>query len=121
MTGLMGLQEFRRPPVELRIEPQHLQIATLEASTQQDHTVQLKNSGSLPLDIILVQASCACTAVRLDEKRIEPGSSAVLHITVAAGSNQEALSAQISGLFKAAGMSKAYREVIDISGTVVDH
>lgn len=47
-----------------------------------EHTFELRNTGTEPLDIRHVRATCGCTATQLRQRRLAPGESVPLEVTV---------------------------------------
>jgi len=50
----------------------------MESGTTQQHTYEIKNTGSSPLDLEFVSHTCKCTTVKLNGEDVEPGASATV-------------------------------------------
>ena len=61
-------------------------FGTVPQKSTLDHFFQISNTGTLPLEIYSVEASCGCTSTLLSERTLEPGQSGELKVGFHSGS-----------------------------------
>ena len=67
-------------------EPQEHDFGIVTQKSSLEQVFRLKNTGSAPLEILSVEASCGCTSTLLSEKVVQPGRTGELKVGFQSGS-----------------------------------
>ena len=81
-TGPAGTDAAVSQASPLMFEPQTLDLGETVEGSQVRGELVLRNTGSVPLSLTGVQASCGCTTGQLDAHLLPPGGFTMLHIKI---------------------------------------
>lgn len=80
-TGLSALSLAAAQPRLVAVEGQKFDLGTIFRGTVADHQLTLKNTGTEPLRLGPIEASCGCTGAIVSNENLRPGETGTLAIT----------------------------------------
>lgn len=106
------------PKVSLIAYPARIDLGEVASNERVAARFNLLNAGSCSIEFLSVESSCTCTASRLSRTGLDSGESVWLDVVVDAGAKQGQVYSAITVVFREAGSSHSYRQVLGIVGEV---
>lgn len=116
--GYLAWRESRRPQVLLRVDRPRIDLGEVSPKTTIPLKFTLGNDGLLPIEIMSVESSCACTAATLTSPRIPPGGDVPLDATLTTATDAGPFSTTVAVMFRGQGQSQLYRQILEIRARI---
>jgi hypothetical protein len=118
ILGWLSWCEFHSPRIALIARPTRIDVGVVQSNQQMPVRFQFANEGSVTIEILSVESSCNCTASRLSQTRLRPEESVHMDVIVDSGTKSGHISSVITVIYRESGVSRSYRQVLEITGQV---